>query len=201
MEISDVSDRISCILITGTSHAGKSTLAASIGDALGWTVMSTDKLARHPGRPWPSPPPHIEDYYKALSDGTIYRLLLDHHGNMWPVIQRLLRDHREQDTPLVLEGSALRPEYLATLGSNESCMVYLYSDSDFLRERMYHQSRYHELDRGHQRIVDKFVDRSLRDNKETSEAARLHGLLTIDVRDTDAVETFRDDLTRRLDRR
>ena len=192
-------DPISCVLIAGTSHAGKSTLAASIGNALGWQVVSTDKLARHPGRPWPTAPQYIIEYYSLLSDEAIYKFLLHHHANMWPGIQRLINDHREQDTPLVLEGSALRPEYLATLGSNEASVVYLYSDSDFLRERMYHQSRYHELDRGHRGIVDKFVDRSLRDNKETREAARLHGLLTIDVRDTDAVDAFQEDVTRHLD--
>lgn len=200
MGISDVSERILCVLITGTSHAGKSTLAASIGNALGWPVVSTDKLARHPGRPWPTAPRYVAEYYSLLSDDAIYTFLLHHHANMWPGIQRLIRDHREQDAPLVLEGSALRPEYLATLDTSEACMVYLHSDSDFLRQRMYDQSRYHELDRGHQRIVDKFVDRSLRDNKETREAARLHGLLAIDVRDSDAVETFLDDVTRRLDR-
>ncbi len=39
------------ILIGGTSHAGKSTLAQSLAAKLGWNYLSTDKLARHPGKP------------------------------------------------------------------------------------------------------------------------------------------------------
>ncbi len=40
------------ILIGGSSHAGKSTLGQAIAAKLGWSYRSTDKLARHPGRPW-----------------------------------------------------------------------------------------------------------------------------------------------------
>jgi 2-phosphoglycerate kinase len=40
------------ILIGGSSHVGKSTLGQSLAAKLGWSYCSTDKLARHPGRPW-----------------------------------------------------------------------------------------------------------------------------------------------------
>lgn len=40
------------ILIGGSSHAGKSTLAQALAAELGWSYGSTDKRARHPGRPW-----------------------------------------------------------------------------------------------------------------------------------------------------
>lgn len=38
------------ILIGGSSHVGKSTLAQYQAAKLGWNYRSTDKLARHPGR-------------------------------------------------------------------------------------------------------------------------------------------------------
>ncbi len=40
------------ILIGGSSHVDKSTLAQSLTAKLGWNYLSTDNLARHPGRPW-----------------------------------------------------------------------------------------------------------------------------------------------------
>ena len=42
---------IKLILIGGTSHTGKSTLARQLAEELGWNYLSTDQLARHPGRP------------------------------------------------------------------------------------------------------------------------------------------------------
>ena len=43
------------LLLTGTSHVGKSTCAGKVGAALGWPVVSTDALARHPGSGKPDP--------------------------------------------------------------------------------------------------------------------------------------------------
>lgn len=38
------------ILIGGSSHVGKSTLSKQLAAALGIELISTDDLARHPGR-------------------------------------------------------------------------------------------------------------------------------------------------------
>jgi len=40
------------ILLGGTSCVGKSSLGQSLASSLGWDLLSTDQLARHPGRPW-----------------------------------------------------------------------------------------------------------------------------------------------------
>lgn len=185
-----MSDRVSSLLISGTSHTGKSTLASLVGETLGWDVLSTDQMGRHPGRPWPKVPPHIAEYYSCLSAKTIYQFLLHHHENMWPNIQRLILENHDKEVPFVLEGSALRPEYIATQISNKTAVVCLYSDRDFLRGRMHKQSCYDLLGESHQSIVDRFIDRSLRDNDKNLSAARSHGLPCIDVRDADAVEQF-----------
>ncbi|MEL7245323.1 MAG: 2-phosphoglycerate kinase, partial [Cyanobacteria bacterium J06573_2] len=47
-----INDKTRIILIGGSSHVGKSTLAQSLANKLNWNYISTDKLARHPGRPW-----------------------------------------------------------------------------------------------------------------------------------------------------
>lgn len=188
---------ISSVLISGTSHTGKSTLASSICEASGWAILSTDRLGRHPGRPWPTVRPHVAEFFASLSDETIYQLLLHHHENMWPLIERLLLDHRWSEKPLVLEGSALRPEYLKDLASKETAMICLYSDHDFLRDRMQRQSGFDRLDERHRGIVRKFIQRSLHDNDRNLAAAREHGLHCIDVRDLQAVDALRAELIER----
>src|SRR5690606_41363789 len=59
------------VLIGGTSHAGKSTAARAVADRLGFECRTTDRLARHPGRPWRTPvgevPPHVAEHYRALA--------------------------------------------------------------------------------------------------------------------------------------
>lgn len=66
---------ISGILIAGTSHVGKSTFAARLTKALGCSLISTDSLARHPGRPWPTVRPAVAEFYSSLSPETIHWFL------------------------------------------------------------------------------------------------------------------------------
>ena len=69
--VPDVDSSPRVVLIGGTSHVGKSTLSESLAARLGWTRISTDTLARHPGRPWkPAPekvPDHVAEHYLSLS--------------------------------------------------------------------------------------------------------------------------------------
>jgi 2-phosphoglycerate kinase len=47
--------RARVVLIGGTSNVGKSTVAQAVAERLGFEYLSTDELARHPGRPWRTP--------------------------------------------------------------------------------------------------------------------------------------------------
>ena len=86
------------ILIGGPSHAGKSTLAQHLSESRGWKVIATDQLARHPGRPWKTPPetvpqPVAEHYLSLLADELLADVL-QHYRSLWPTISRLIK-HRE----------------------------------------------------------------------------------------------------------
>ena len=70
------------LLIGGSSHVGKSTLGESLATKLGWSYHSTDKLARHPGRPWVGTngkaiPEHVVQHYKTLSVEALFLALLN----------------------------------------------------------------------------------------------------------------------------
>lgn len=67
------------VLIGGTSHTGKSTVAKRIAEKIGATCVSTDSLARHPGRPWPAArdvPPHVVRHYLELGDHALITSVL-----------------------------------------------------------------------------------------------------------------------------
>jgi len=184
----------SAILIAGSSHVGKTTLAKKVSDALDWQMISTDGLARHPGRPWPTVRPEVAEFYASLTPETIYWFLRVHHENMWPGIRRLIDKEIEAGKPFVLEGSALRPEFVAPLLSGFVAGVCLYGEEDFLRARMRAEAGYEAADPGTRVIMDKFIERSVRDNSEIRAAAKEGGLRLVNVADPSAVEGIFEEL-------
>ena len=176
------------LLIAGTSHCGKSTLAAQVGQALGWRVVSTDALGRHPGRPWLNIPQPVGEFYDALSDESIYWFYRVHHDNMWPLMAQTIATAQAQGGGFVLEGSALRPERLAELESFDGVAICLTAPEGFLEARMHAESKYSERTAAERRHIDKFMVRSLRDNVELADAARRHDIAVLDVSDPKAFE-------------
>ena len=175
------------ILIGGTSHAGKSTLAQSIGQRLGWDVTSTDRLARHPGRPWKtvqrSVPPHVADHYSSLSVEALLADVLHHYQRLWPTVCDIVL--RPISTPsargLVLEGSALWPVWAASLDAYRSRAVWLTASDDFLQQRIYIESRFSDATEPEKALIRKFVDRTLLYNQRMMEEVRKLGLLSLNV--------------------
>ena len=91
------------LLIGGSSHVGKSTLAESLATLLGWTHVSTDRLARHPGRPWASPPRRVPDdvaehYLKLSVDELIEDVLRHYEVNVWPKVEAIIASHVDDPT-------------------------------------------------------------------------------------------------------
>lgn len=178
------------LLIGGSSHAGKSTLAAHIAAERGWACRSTDKLARHPGRPWApegsTVPPHVAEHYLNLSHEARLDSVLAHYRTMRPLIENVIRDAQ----PVVLEGSALWPETVATFGVPA---VWLTGPERMFRERIHTESRYAQADEPGRRMIDNFLERTLRYDRAMREAVGRLGLPLIEVDGRSL-----DDLARRL---
>ena len=97
-------------------------LAEALANHLGWSHVSTDWMARHPGRPWKTEwgpvPEHVKQHYSSLSVDDLVDDVMRHYDGMWPAIESLIRTHvtdRDADS-LVLEGSAVLPERVAAAG-------------------------------------------------------------------------------------
>lgn len=169
------------LFLLGTSHVGKSTCALALGAAAGMAVVSTDELGRHPGRPWTGVPEEVEEFYQYLSDDTIHWFLRVHHENMRPVIQNCTTEMRQANRAFVLEGSALRPEYLSAWDISDALSICLYADNDLLRQRIETESNRAAQGKPMKIAIDRFIERSLRENEALAEAANRNGVTLFDV--------------------
>lgn len=154
------------VLIGGTSHVGKSTVARLVADRLGFEYVSTDKLGRHPGRPWGTPgrdvPRHVAEHYRSLNGEQLVDALLEHYEQMWPRIEELVTRHATTAAPgLVLEGSGVWPANVVRLTTPYTSAVWLTADAQTLTTRIHTASRYTHLPAENRHLIDQFLTRSL----------------------------------------
>ncbi len=155
-----------CLLIGGTSNIGKSTLARAFADTLGWPLVSTDSLGRHPGRPWPAGgrgvPDHVVEHYLGKEPDTLVEENLAHYRAMWPLIERLVRAHAEARMGrLVLEGSGIWPDEVAALAAPHVAAIWLTGSDELIAERIRAESGHADADSKGRALIDRFVARSI----------------------------------------
>ena len=189
------------ILIGGASGVGKSTTARSLAARLGWDCISTDRLARHPGRPWTvNPrqdpvPDHVLRHYRALSVEELATRLLRHYEQLWPTVEALILSHASDpgSTRLILEGSAILPDGVAALPTGNVAAMWLTAAPGVLADRIRALSRLEEADHDEQALVRKFIARTVRYEQIILGAVARHGLPAIQV----AAGSTTDDLVER----
>jgi 2-phosphoglycerate kinase len=189
-----VPPEIKVFLVGGTSHVGKSTLAARLAAAVGWTVRSTDRLARHPGRPWRDDRSRLPDdvvahYSSESASGLVDSVLRHYRRNVWPIADALVRSHLDNpfDPGLVLEGSAILPEAVCAAGFEGCGSVWLTASDDLIRERIFESSRYSTRSPGERKLIDAFVQRALDLDQLIIESAGRLGQRRLDVGASDVM--------------
>jgi 2-phosphoglycerate kinase len=181
-------DDCKLLLIGGSSHVGKSTLAQSLASHLRWNYCSTDKLARHPGRPWQAKleeiPKHVADHYQLLSvDELIEDVLYHYRKNVWQLIEDIVTSHATDASSekMVMEGSALLPELVITLNFHNISTIWLTASNEFLRRRIYTTSQYETKSTYEKMLVDKFWERNCLYNDRIIDAVNRLGLVSLNV--------------------
>ena len=168
-------------LLGGSSHAGKSTLARALAESLVAEVLSTDTLARHPGRPWGEvgKRPHVREHYLTLSPEELLADVLRHYReNVWPQVVEAIEN---ANGPLVIEGSALWPESVATLQKDGVSAVFLTPSDDLFRQRIHAESHFETLVGQERELVEKFLARTLLYNKRMNEEVVRHGMSSLPI--------------------
>lgn len=136
-------------LIGGTSHCGKTTFAKRMSAKYGVKLISTDSLAKHPGRPWSERPnnnipENVKDYYSKLSTKEMMTSVLMHYQKLWSSIRAEIEQCIRENTNLIIEGSALLPKLIDQTFSNQVNAIWLTDTPKKLRARIYSQSQYEE---------------------------------------------------------
>ncbi len=180
-------ENLRVILIGGSSHAGKSSTARALALKLGWGCASTDYLARHPGRPWKTKqrdiPPHVSEHYSTLSVDELFTDVLQHYQRLWPVTSALIAAHATDPAAerLVLEGSALWPEFVASLNLENVKAVWLTASDELFQKRMYAESQYKQASAQERLLIQKFLARTILYNRKMMAVIQRLGLISIAV--------------------
>ena len=182
----------------GSSHVGKSTVAEALATKLGWTHISSDRLARHPGRPWASPPHKVprnvaEHYFNLSVDQLIEDVLRHYKLNVWPKVEAIIASRLKDPTTtgIVLEGSALWPDFASNLDFAKTAAIWLTARDELLQQRIHANSRYATKSPQEQTLIDKFVERTLAYNARMVEVVNRHGFILVDVRRSNVSELTR----------
>ncbi len=190
-------DETRVILIGGSSHVGKSTLGEYLAGKLGWNYLSTDKLARHPGRPWVQTnkkviPQHVIEHYKNLStEALLSDVLLHYEKNVLPQVEAIVRSHASGLSMecLIIEGSALYPELVKNLVRENGVKgIWLTASDQFFQNRIERESNFDNVGEDQKHLIEKFIDRTLLYNNRMMELVEQLGFISIDVKSTSTVE-------------
>lgn len=168
--------------------AGKTTVARMIASRLQYACLGTDDIGvaltvatqatTHPAF-------HCMDgvdyraYYLERDDATLAREADALHERMWPALQAIIRNHADWGSPLVIEGWALRPRFVAHL-TGDVAGVFLVADDALLEAR----ARSDNFSRGAtdpEQMIRRFVARSLGYNHMLREETARSGLRVVRV--------------------
>jgi len=191
-------ERIKLILIGGTSHVGKSTLGRRLAEERAWDCLSTDQLARHPGRPWKvgegRVPDDVVQHYTELSVPELAEsVLLHYRNNVWPVVDAIIHSRLNNpfDIGLVLEGSAILPDMCSMAEYARVGAMWLTAPDHLIAGRIKQSSRYETSTAAERRLVDAFLERSIAFNRIIKDSAESNGQSVVDASSGTVFETLR----------
>lgn len=191
-------ERIKLILIGGSSHVGKSTLGRQVAEELAWNYLSTDQLARHPGRPWKVgdhlvPGDVVEHYTKLSVPELVESVLLHYRSNVWPIIDAIVKSRLNNpfDLGLVFEGSAILPELYCMAGYARVSAIWLTAPERLIAERIKQSSNYETGTVAERRLVDAFLARSIAFDRTITDSAKSNRQLVLDASSVEVFETLR----------
>lgn len=174
------------ILIGGTSNIGKSTVAEAIAARLGWGSISTDRMARHPGRPWAIGSekfrPIVLKHYADLDADALTEAQIAHYQRMWRIVEAFAQYHREPLVdPVVLEGSGIWPDNVMALRAPDISAIWLTGSAELIAARIRNESNYAAADAATRTLIDKFTARSQGYDRRMMDRVRALGLPFVTV--------------------
>ena len=203
-----LNSEIRVILIGGSSHVGKSTLGRSLANKLDWNYISTDSLAKHPGRPWVNAntkviQDHVVKHYKYLSVKALLLDVLSHYKqNVLPQVETLVKTHTSNlsNKHLVIEGSALYPKFVEHLVDTKNVRgIWLTASDRFLQKRIYRESNFYNVSQEDKYLIQKFLARTILYNRRIKKDLQDLKLEYIDVESVTSLDELVEKCLKQID--
>ena len=156
---------------------------------MGWSFLSTDSLARHPGRPWRKNPEdiprHVVEHYSTLPVDALFDDVLRHYRNVWSNVKKIIALYLDDLScgQLIIEGSAIWPEFVADYHAPNTRSIWLTATNDQFQERIYRESDYERVSEPEKYLIGKFLKRTQFFNEKMMAVIHQRNLLSIEVED------------------
>ncbi len=167
---------------------GKTTLAREIACRLQYDCISTDDIGAAIASvtdPVSHPAFHymgnrdFREYYITSHPNDLIRDINRQHEALWPALLTLVRNHSTWANAAIIEGWALRPEYVARL-SGDISGLFLLADAALIEARI----RFSYFSRGasdEERMIQRYLERSLWYNARIREQVGNLGLKSVSI--------------------
>lgn len=129
----------------------------------------------HPGLHVMARRPFVEYF----TDGPVERLIADaetQHDAVWPIVEKIVRDHARWGPSLVLDGWTIRPERVRALDLDNVRSLWLVIDADVLEARERKNTDFFGRSHDPGRMLRHFMGRSLWSNDLIHRQAAALGL-------------------------
>lgn len=128
-------------------------------------------------------PAHVAEHYRSLSAEALLADVLQHYRKLWPSIREVVTRHATDhgSKRLIIEGSALWPESVASLQIERVAAVWLTASDSLLQRRIADASQLAGVTGDERLLIEKFLERTLRYNERMLAAIARLGLASIDV--------------------
>ena len=136
-------------------------------------------------------PKHVAEHYLCLSvDDLIDDVLRHYKVNVWSKVEAITasRSNDPSTTGIVVEGSALWPEFATNLDFEKIAAIWLTTSEEIFRQRIHAGSLYTSKSPRERIMIDKFLERTLAYNARMVEAVNRHGFALIDVTQSNVTE-------------
>ena len=134
----------------------------------------------------------VAEHYLNLSVEELMVDVLRHYrANVWPKVEEtrgVVCLHDASATGLVLEGSALWPEFPTRVDLDRVGALWLTAAEETFRKRIYTNSRYRTKTPREREMVDKFLQRTVAYNARMVEVVNRRGFNLVDVGPSDVME-------------
>jgi len=151
------------ILIGGSPRVGKSTAAVLLASKLLRPCVSTDDIGAalqsvldiNPMKGYPYP-----DYYALRTKQELIDDIVAYHKKVEPAIARLVEEHSQWGSPIIMEGWALYPELVRRIENGQVFSVWLIAEPGLFESRMRKNSSFLANATEPEKVIEGYLHRS-----------------------------------------